>query len=72
MHNSKYPLLITGLLSLALLCLFQANALAATKIVATDGSGDYNCDGADDPSIIFCSIFWPTRQRVLLCHHDKD
>ena len=48
MYKSKYILSITGLLLLALLCLFQANALAATRSVATDGSGDYNCDGSND------------------------
>ena len=39
---------ITWFLPLALLCLFQATVLAATKTVATDGSGDYNCDGSND------------------------
>ncbi len=46
--TKNYPTFKIVFLSVLLLCLFQVSAQATTKIVATDGSGDYNCDGSND------------------------
>ena len=46
--SRNYTLSCAAFFLLTLLCLSQATAHAATRIVATDGSGDYNCNGSND------------------------